>query len=132
MQHTINFKQFGKTKPFGKNLRFCQIISSNPQSPHYQRHQKRKKERPTNHSGEPLYAQNPLILSHFSILLPASTHVEYHQQLFNWCQLIVAVTKICVALGFMERIFLMNPARSSWDSFHSFWDDVFPVLWLYV
>ena len=26
-----------------------------------------------NHSGEPLYAQNPLILSHSSILLPAST-----------------------------------------------------------
>ena len=44
-----------------------------PQSPYYQRHQKRKKERPTNHSGEPLYAQNPLILSHSSILLPVST-----------------------------------------------------------
>ena len=43
-----------------------------PQSPHYQRHQKRKKERPTNHSGEPLYAQKPLILSHSFTLLPAS------------------------------------------------------------
>ena len=29
-----------------------------PQSPSYQRHQKRKKERFTNHSDEPLYAQN--------------------------------------------------------------------------
>mgnify|MGYP007134947041 CR=1 FL=1 len=45
------------------------------QSPSYQRHQKRKKERPTNHSGEPLYDQNPLILGHSSILLPASTQI---------------------------------------------------------
>ena len=45
------------------------------QSPSYQRHQKRKKERPTNHSGEPLYDQNPLILSYSSILLPASTQI---------------------------------------------------------
>jgi hypothetical protein len=49
------------------------IIS--PQSPRYQRHQKRKKERLTNHSGEPLYTQKPLILSHSSILLPASTQI---------------------------------------------------------
>ena len=48
-----------------------------PQSPSYQRHQKRKKERFTNHSGEPLYAQNPLILSHSSILLPASTKLRH-------------------------------------------------------
>ena len=46
-----------------------------PQSPYYQRHQNRKKERPTNHSGEPLYAQKPLILSHSSILSPASTQI---------------------------------------------------------
>ncbi len=45
------------------------------QSPLYQRHQKRKKERPTNHSGEPLYAKKPLILSHSSILSPASTQI---------------------------------------------------------
>ena len=54
----------------------CRLLRDSiilPQSPSYQRHQKRKKERPTNHSGEPLYAQNPLILSHSSILLPAST-----------------------------------------------------------
>ncbi len=49
------------------------IIS--PQSPYYQRHQKHKKERPTNHSGEPLYAQKTLILSHSSILSPASIQI---------------------------------------------------------
>ena len=56
----------------------CRLLRDSiilPQSPHYQRHQKRKKERPTNHSGEPLYAQKPLILSHSSILLPASTQI---------------------------------------------------------
>ena len=56
----------------------CRLLPDSiipPQSPHYQRHQKPKKERPTNHSGEPLYAQSPLILSHSSILLPVSTKI---------------------------------------------------------
>jgi len=39
-------------------------------SPYYQRYPKRKKERPTSHFGEPLQAQNSLILLHFSILSP--------------------------------------------------------------
>ena len=56
----------------------CRLLPDNiipSQSPYYKRHQKRKKERPTNHSGEPLYAKNPLILSHSSILSPASTQI---------------------------------------------------------
>ena len=56
-----------------------------PHSPHYQRHQKRKKERPTNHSGEPHQTLKPLILSHFSILLPAST--KNPMALFFYCRL---------------------------------------------
>ncbi len=52
-----------------------------PQSPSYQRHQKRKKERFTNHSDEPLYAQNSLILSHSSILSPANIPNSYG---INW------------------------------------------------
>ena len=36
---------------------------------------KHEKEGSTNHSGEPLYAQKPLILSHFSILSPVSTQI---------------------------------------------------------
>ena len=66
--HTIT-----ETPDFCVIVYFCLIVRFSPQSPYYQRHQKHKKERPTNHSGEPLYAQNPLILSHSSILLPVST-----------------------------------------------------------
>ena len=55
------------------NCRLLRDSIISPLSPSYQRHQKRKKERPTNHSGEPLYAQKPLILSHSLILLPVST-----------------------------------------------------------
>ena len=62
-----------ETPDFCVKVYFCLIVRFFPQSPSYQRHQKRKKERPTNHSDEPLYAQNPLILSHSSILLPVST-----------------------------------------------------------
>lgn len=36
---------------------------------------KSKKERPTNYSGEPPYARNPLISSHFSILSPNRTQI---------------------------------------------------------
>ena len=36
---------------------------------------KRKKEEPTSRSGEPLYAQNPLISSHFFILSPNRTQI---------------------------------------------------------
>ena len=57
------------------NCRLLRDSIISPQSPRYQRHQKRKKERLTNHSGEPLYTQKPLILSHSSILLPASTQI---------------------------------------------------------
>ena len=66
----------------------CRLLRDSiflPQSPSYQRHQKRKKERLTNHSGEPLYTQNPLILSHSSTLLPTST--QNPMALFLNCRL---------------------------------------------
>ena len=64
-----------ETPDFCVKVYFCLIVRFFPLSPLYQRHQKRKKERLTNHSGEPLYTQNPLILSHSSILLPVSTKI---------------------------------------------------------
>ena len=70
---TFPFYTITETPDFCVKVYFCLIVRFFPLSPSYQRHQKRKKERPTNHSGEPLYAQKPLILSHFSLLLPAST-----------------------------------------------------------
>ena len=70
---TFPFYTITETPDFCVKVYFCLIVRFFPQSPSYQRHQKRKKERPTNHSDEPLYAQNPLILSHSSILLPVST-----------------------------------------------------------
>ena len=79
-----NSKQTRKPLYFHANLRYyhgnCRLLPDSiilPPSPYSQRHQKRKKKRPTNHSGEPLYAQNPLILSHSSILLPASTQLRH-------------------------------------------------------
>ena len=70
---TTPFYTITETPDFCVIVYFFLIVRFSPQSPSYQRHQKRKKERPTNHSGEPLYAQNPLILSHSSILSPVST-----------------------------------------------------------
>ena len=64
-----------KTSDFCLIVYFCVIVQLSPQSPHYQRHQKPKKAGSTNHSSEPLYAQNSLILSHSSILSPASTKI---------------------------------------------------------
>ncbi len=72
---TFPFYTITETPDFCVKVYFCLIVRFFPQSPPYQRHQKRKKERPTNHFGEPLYAQNPLILSHSSILSPASTQI---------------------------------------------------------
>ena len=66
---------FGKTILFGKSPGFRQIVSVISQSPYSQPYPKTKKEEPTSHSGEPLYAQNPLISSHFSILLPNRTQI---------------------------------------------------------
>lgn len=68
--HTIT-----ETPDFCLIVYFCLIVRFSSRSPCYQRHQKRKKERPTSHSGEPLYAQKALILSHSSILLPVSTQI---------------------------------------------------------
>ena len=45
-----------ETPDFCVKVYFCLIVRFLPQSPSYQRHQKRKKERSTNHSGEPLCA----------------------------------------------------------------------------
>ena len=74
-----------ETPDFCVKVYFCLIVRFFPKSPCYQRHQKRKKERLTNHFGKPLYAQKPLILSHSSILLPASTQIP--MALFLNCRL---------------------------------------------
>ena len=54
---------------------FCLIVRFSPQSPSYQRHPKQKKAGPTTHRDEPHQALKPLILSHSSILSPASTQI---------------------------------------------------------
>ena len=64
-----------ETPDFCLKVYFCLKVRFFPQSPSYQRYQNRKKKRSTNHSSEPLYAQTPLILSHSSILSPASTQI---------------------------------------------------------
>ena len=71
--------QFGKTEPFGKSPRFCQIVYFHPQSPCYQRYQKPQKERLTSHPGEPLHVQSPLISSHFFTLSLNRSKILWHQ-----------------------------------------------------
>ena len=70
---TFPFYTITETPDFCVKVYFCLIVRFFPRSPHYQRHQKRKKEGPTTHRDEPHQALKPLILSHSSILLPAST-----------------------------------------------------------
>ena len=68
--HTIT-----ETPDFCVIVYFCLIVRFSPQSPSYQRHPKPKKAGPTTHRDEPHQALKPLILSHSSILLPASTQI---------------------------------------------------------
>ena len=72
---TFPFYTITETPDFCVKVYFCLIVRFLPLSPSYQRHPKTKKLGSTNHSGEPLYTQNPLILSHSSILLPVSTQI---------------------------------------------------------
>ena len=53
---TFPFYTITETPDFCVKVYFCLKVRFFPQSPYYQRHQNRKKERPTNHSSEPLYA----------------------------------------------------------------------------
>ncbi len=62
-----------ETPDFCVKVYFCLIVRFFPQSPSYQRHPKTKKLGPTTHRDEPHQALKPLILSHSSILSPAST-----------------------------------------------------------
>ena len=62
-----------ETPDFCVKVYFCLIVRFFPQSPSYQRHPKTKKLGSTTHRDEPHQALKPLILSHSSILSPAST-----------------------------------------------------------
>ena len=83
------FRQFSKTLiPFGKTLYnlakpyflakvrgFAKLYPIFPNRYIHSPIPKRKKEEPTSHASEPLYAQNPLISSHFPILSPNRTEI---------------------------------------------------------
>ena len=62
-----------ETPDFCVIVYFCLIVRFFPLSPPYQRHPKTKKWGPTIHRDEPHQALKTLILSHSSILSPAST-----------------------------------------------------------
>ena len=70
---TFPFYTITETPDFCVIVYFCLIVRFLPQSPSYQRHPKTKKLGFTNHRDEPHQALKPLILSHSSILSPAST-----------------------------------------------------------
>ena len=70
---TLPFYTITETPDFCVIVYFCLIVRFLPQSPSYQRHPKTKKLGFTNHRDEPHQALKPLILSHSSILSPAST-----------------------------------------------------------
>ena len=72
---TQNSDTITETPDFCVKVYFCLIVRFLPLSPSYQRHPKTKKLGPTTHRGEPHQALKPLILSHSSILLPASTQI---------------------------------------------------------
>ena len=72
---TFPFYTITETPDFCVKVYFCLLVRFLPLSPSYQRHPKTKKLGSTTHRGEPLQAQNPLISSHFSLLLPASTKI---------------------------------------------------------
>ena len=64
---------------------FCVIVQSCPYRHPISGIQKHEKAGPTNHRDEPHQALTPLILSHSSILLPAST--QNPMALFFYCRL---------------------------------------------
>ena len=72
---TFPFYTITETPDFCVKVYFCLIVRFSPQSPLYQRHQKRKKAGSTTHCDEPHQTLKPLILSHSSILSPASTQI---------------------------------------------------------
>ena len=70
---TFPFYTITETPDFCVKVYFCLIVRFLPQSPSYQRHPKNQKLGSTTHRDEPHQALKPLILSHSSILSPAST-----------------------------------------------------------
>ena len=72
---TFPFYTITETPDFCVKVYFCLIVRFFPQSPSYQRHPKTKKLGSTTHRDEPHQALKPLILSHSSILLPASVQI---------------------------------------------------------
>ena len=67
--------------------------------------QKRQKEEPTSHPGEPLYTQNPLISSHFFTLSP-------NRSKFLWHQLFIAA---CAAVRFSGLFTPFTPPNLRFD-----------------
>ena len=82
---TFPFYTITETPDFCVKVYFCLIVRFFPLSPSYQRHPKTKKLGFTTHRDEPHQALKPLILSHSSILLPAST--KNPMALFFYCRL---------------------------------------------
>ena len=72
---TFPFYTITETPDFCVKVYFCLIVRFLPLSPSYQRHPKTKKLGFTTHRDEPHQALKPLILSHSSILSPASTQI---------------------------------------------------------
>ncbi len=70
---TFSLYTITETPDFCVKVYFCLIVRFYPLSPSYQRHPKTKKLGFTTHRDEPHQALKPLILSHSSILSPAST-----------------------------------------------------------
>ena len=70
---TFSFYTITETPDFCVKVYFCLIVRFFPLSPSYQRHPKTKKLGSTTHRDEPHQALKTLILSHSSILSPAST-----------------------------------------------------------
>ena len=70
---TFPFYTITETPDFCVKVYFCLIVRFFLLSPSYQRHPKTKKLGFTTHRDEPHQALKPLILSHSSILSPAST-----------------------------------------------------------
>ena len=82
---TFPFYTITETPDFCVKVYFCLIVRFLPLSPSYQRHLKTKKLGATTHRDEPHQTLKPLILSHSSILLPAST--KNPMALFFYCRL---------------------------------------------
>ena len=75
---TFPFYTITETPDFCVKVYFCLIVRFFPLSPSYQRHLKTRKNGVHQPSSEPHQALKPLILSHSSILLHASTKILWH------------------------------------------------------